>query len=74
MSSSPNDLYQYNAVLHKLHSIIQYIRITPQRRQLYISDQAASLEASPDFMVIANNATRWNSTYKMLKAALVLRP
>jgi hypothetical protein len=66
-----NDLY--SGALKKLHAIVRHIRITPQRRYLFYSDQAATLESCPDFMVVADNATRWNSTYKMVERALVLR-
>jgi len=63
----------YDGAIAKLHYIVNHIRITPQRRELYVSEQAASLCMSPDFMVVMDNATRWNSTYNMIKAALKLR-
>jgi len=63
----------YMGAIGKLHHIVHHIRMTPQRRDLYYSEQASSLQASPEFMVVADNATRWNSTYHMIKAALILR-
>jgi hypothetical protein len=63
----------YDGAIAKLHYIVNHIRITPQRRALYVSEQAASLCSSPDFMVVMDNATRWNSTYNMINAALKLR-
>jgi len=63
----------YEGAIAKLHHIVYHIRITPQRRELYASEQAASLCASSDFMVVVDNATRWNSTYNMINAALKLR-
>lgn len=63
----------YDGAIAKLHYIIYHIRMTPQRRDLYASEQAASLCASPEFIVIVDNATRWNSTYNMINSALKLR-
>ena len=63
----------YDGTIAKLHHIVYHIRMTPQRRDLYASEQAASLCASPEFMVVADNATRWNSTYNMINSALKLR-
>jgi hypothetical protein len=40
---------------------------------LFLGEQAASLSQSPDFMVVADNATRWNSQYNMITAALRVR-
>ena len=63
----------YTGALRKLHNVVHHIRITPQRRHIYYSEQAASLESCSDFMVVADNATRWNSTYTMVKSALLLQ-
>ena len=63
----------YDGAIAKLHHIVYHIRMTPQRRDLYASEQAASLCASSEFMVVADNATRWNSTYDMINSALKLR-
>jgi hypothetical protein len=62
----------YTGAIGKLHHIVHHIRMTPQRRDLFYSEQAASLQLSPDFIVVADNATRWNSTYHMIKSALLL--
>jgi hypothetical protein len=67
----PDDMY--DGALYKLRAVIGHIRITPQRRHLYYSEHAAALGSSPDFMVVADNSTRWNSTYTMIKSALSLR-
>jgi hypothetical protein len=63
----------YDGTIAKLHHIVYHIRMTPQRRDLYASEQAASLCASLEFMVVADNATRWNSTYNMINSALKLQ-
>jgi hypothetical protein len=62
----------YTGALNRLHNVVRHIRITPQWRHIYYSEQAASLESCSDFMVVADNATRWNSTYTMVKSALLL--
>lgn len=64
---------EYIGAIRKLHHIVHHIRMTPQHRDLYYSEQAASLQISPEFMVVANNVTRWNSTYYMIKSALQLQ-
>jgi hypothetical protein len=63
----------YIGSIGKLHNIVHHIRMTPQRRDIFYSEQAASIQLSPEFMVVADNATRWNSTYHMVKSALILR-
>jgi hypothetical protein len=64
----------YKGALAKLHHVVHHIRITPQRRDLFLSEQATSLSQSPDFIVVADNATQWNSQYNMITAALRVRP
>jgi hypothetical protein len=58
----------------KLHNIVTYIRKTPQRREAFmdISKNDEAVEAK-ELQVVADNQTRWNSTYLMIKRALKLR-
>jgi hypothetical protein len=76
-SMDDNDLSitncSYNGAIAKLHHIVHHIRITPQYREVYASEQAASLCLSPDFIIIMDNSTRWNSTYNMINVALKLQ-
>jgi hypothetical protein len=43
----------------KGHNIVKFIRVSPQRRAAFLSEE---LRKDPAFMVRADNDTRWNST------------
>ena len=74
----------------KLHNIVRYIRVTPQRRGDWLATPSSSIpppqpevpvhdrdgnvvllqDPIKHLMVIQNNQTRWNSTYKMIQRAV----
>jgi hypothetical protein len=63
----------------KLHYLVRYIRLTPQRRKEFMdikginsasSASASALASAKEVMVIQNNATRWNSTCSMIERAI----
>jgi hypothetical protein len=56
----------------KIHNIVTYIRRTPQRIASFRNIQQTP-EDMDSLLVVSDNATRWNSTYDMLKRALKLR-
>lgn len=57
-----------------LHNIIYYIKKTAQRLEDFSKLQAESnWDNDHCLQVIADNATRWNSVYKMIERALQLR-
>jgi len=73
----------------KLHNVIVFIRITPQRREQFMNlfeikdpDLLALLNLPPSSdttpteknMVVRDNDTRWNSVYFMINRALERRP
>ncbi|RFN44005.1 transposase-like protein [Fusarium flagelliforme] len=64
----------------KLHNIVKFIRASPQRTEGFkahareqeeVDTYKLAEESTAELEVIQNNATRWNSTYMMIKRALV---
>jgi hypothetical protein len=64
----------------KLHNIVKFIRASPQRTEAFkahareqeeVDTYKLAKESTAELEVIQNNATRWNSTYMMIKRALV---
>ena len=61
-------------VIGHIQNLISLIRSSPQRRQAF--RRITGTDPDPDkqnLMLIQNNTTRWNSTYKMLVRALELK-
>ena len=51
----------------KSHNIVKFIRVSPQRRAAFLSQE---LQKDSAFMLRADNDTRWNSTWNMLESLL----
>ena len=51
----------------KAHNIVKFIRVSPQRRAAFLSQE---LRKNPAFMLRADNDTRWNSTWNMIESLL----
>ena len=70
------DTWRRIGPIGKLHNIVHYIRKTPQRRQdwLATTHYLGQLDApGKQLMVIQNNKTRWNSTYKMIERGIKVK-
>lgn len=70
------DLWRKKGPIGKLHNIVKFIRMTPQRREQFLETKAFDhLDDSnlDDLMVKSDNATRWNSADDMIERALQLR-
>jgi len=65
-------LWELHGPIGKLHYIVAYIRKTPQRRQAF-KRLHGDFDA-PDLDLLCDNATRWNSAYRMIQRAFQLRP
>ncbi|GKU12400.1 unnamed protein product, partial [Fusarium langsethiae] len=64
----------------KTTGIVKFIRASPQRTEAFkahareqeeVDTYKLAEESTAELEVIQNNATRWNSTYMMIKRALV---
>ena len=69
-------LWRQRGPIGKLHNIVKYIRITPQRREKFLSTTIGDLLDDYELdqlMVISDNATRWNSADDMIERGLKLR-
>jgi hypothetical protein len=76
------DAWRKYGPVGKLHNVIVFIRRTPQRKELFQSvcnleepgfDDMLVNEETQKLGVLQDNATRWNSTYKMIERALQKR-
>jgi hypothetical protein len=76
------DAWRKYGPVGKLHNVIVFIRRTPQRKELFQSvcnleepgfDDMLLNEETQKLGVLQDNATRWNSTYKMIERALQKR-
>jgi hypothetical protein len=76
------DAWRKYGPVGKLHNVIVFIRRTPQRKELLQSvcnleepgfDDMLLNEETRKLGVLQDNATRWNSTYKMIERALQKR-
>ncbi|EKG09168.1 HAT domain-containing protein [Macrophomina phaseolina MS6] len=56
----------------KLHSIVRYIRSSPQRRHAFESRQEEA-EVARTVRLMLNGGIRWNSTYNMIARAIRLK-
>jgi len=83
------DRWRRNGPVGKLHSIVRFIRASPQRRELLktigsmqndaaddnvLSQWAEEYAKDAELGLVANNQTRWNSTYLMIERAIRKRP
>ena len=69
------NLWRKKGPVGKLHNVIKFIRRSPQRREEF-ANIAATAEAEKEFehlQTVADNATRWNSTFELIDRALKLR-
>ncbi|CCE35404.1 uncharacterized protein CPUR_06833 [Claviceps purpurea 20.1] len=67
----------------KLHNLVKWVRFSPQRTILFRNTVNEAQDADDEYQIaketprelqlISNNDTRWNSTYKMIERALVMR-
>ena len=51
------DVTGYKGALAKIYHIVHHIEITARHHELFHNEQAASIRACPDFVVVADNAT-----------------
>lgn len=64
-------LWELCGPIGKLHYIVAYIRRTPQRRQAFKKLQGEF--DAPHLDLVCDNATRWNSAYRMIQRAFQLQ-
>jgi hypothetical protein len=68
------ELWRKRGSIGRLHNIIRYIRMTPQRREEFDAIEAGGdLEEFDGLELIQNNQTRWNSYYVSITRALNLK-
>ena len=69
-------LWRKRGAVEKLHNIVTFIRRTPQRREAFenlISLDTLALDNFQNLQLVADNATRWNSLYRMIQRAIQLK-
>ena len=71
------DLWRQLGPIGKIHNLVKFVRSLPKRSEK-LSDLvnykgSIPIDPVPELKVIDNNNIRWNSTYLMLRRALVLR-
>ena len=66
-------LWRKKGPVGKLHNMVHHIRRTPQRRERFFRFQLHGDSEIEQLMVVADNATRWNSTYSMIERAMRLK-
>jgi hypothetical protein len=67
------ELWRHKGPVGKLHNTVHHIRRTPQRREEFFRIQRQEGLEIEQLMVVADNATRWNSTYSMIERAMRLK-
>ena len=70
------DMWRKKGPFGKLHNIVKFIRITPQRREKFLSTDMPDNLDDPSLeklIVMSDNATRWNSAHRMIARAIKLR-
>ena len=64
--------WRTQGAIGKLHNLVVFIRSSPQRRETF-KRKVVGDDAVDNLMPILDNSTRWNSTYKALERAILLR-
>ena len=64
--------WREKGVIRKLHNIVIFVRALPQRREAFKRKTVSDIQTD-HLIPILDNSIRWNSTYKSLKRALLLR-
>lgn len=68
------ELWKKFGCLGRLHNLVRYIRLTPQRREEFASVViGGDLSAFDGLDLIQNNPTRWNSWFHSITRALNVR-
>ncbi|KAL9563891.1 hypothetical protein ACKAV7_011926 [Fusarium commune] len=68
------DLWKKFGCLGRLHNLVRYIRLTPQRREEFAAIIiGGDLSEFDGFELIQNNSTRWNSWFHSITRALNVR-
>lgn len=67
------ELWRRRGPIGKLHNMIHHIRRTPQRREEFFRIQVQGDSEFEQLMVVADNVTRWNSTYNMIECAMKVK-
>jgi hAT family C-terminal dimerisation region len=66
------EAWRKKGAIGKFHNIVVFIRSSPQRREAFKSCLVGD-EITDDLMVILDNSTRWNSTYRSLRRGQKLK-
>lgn len=68
------ELWKKHGCLGRLHNLVRYIRLTPQRREEFAAIViGGDLSEFNGLQLIQNNATRWNSWFHSITRALNVR-
>lgn len=68
------ELWKKFGCLGRLHNLVRYIRLTPQRREEFAAIvMGGDLSAFDGLELIQNNSTRWNSWFHSITRALNVR-
>lgn len=68
------ELWKKFGCLGRLHNLVQYIRLTPQRREEFAAITiGGDLSKFDGLELIQNNSTRWNSWFHSITRALNVR-
>lgn len=68
------ELWRKFGCLGRLHNLVRYIRLTPQRREEFAAIvMGGDLSAFDGLELIQNNSTRWNSWFHSITRALNVR-
>jgi len=68
------ELWKKFGCLGRLHNLVRYIRLTPQRREEFATIViGGDLSAFDGLELIQNNSTRWNSWFHSITRALNVR-
>jgi hypothetical protein len=74
------ELWRKKGPIGKLHNIIKYIRWSGQREQLFEKIQEIEISSLPSddpakkiYKLVKDQETHWNSSYDMIKRAVMLR-
>ncbi|KAG9375522.1 hypothetical protein A1F94_013897 [Pyrenophora tritici-repentis] len=67
------ELWKKFGCLGRLHNLVRYIRLTPQRRKEFATIIGGDLSQFDGLELIQNNSTRWNSWFYSITRALNVR-
>lgn len=71
------ELWRKKGCIGKLHNLVMYVKGSTQRIDAFLELQqkigSELWETSRDLMLVADNRTRWNSTYKMIQRAIKIK-